>query len=365
MKLQPSQGGKEQTQDLCDVLVVDADPRTCETLRRGLDRTDITFRAARDVLQATLEMKRRPADLVVVNLQVNDNGGLNLLSQLRQAFPKTDAVALSKTPTPDVCLGAWRAGASDLLVAPMDAAAVRECLARVERSRRNRRQSVDRHQRLRSVCKQLNKARHEISQQVNLLCHDLVKAYQDLAHQLNTTQTSGEFARELGQEVEIEPLLRRTMEWILDRLGPVNAAVFLPDSEKNYTLGAYLNFDTNSDSVLMDVIGQTLVPLASQGNALLQIHTDQQSQDLFGQDAHLLLGRSWMACPAYFRNECLGVLVVFRGQDVPPEEAWAGIIESLCPVLAENIARAVRIYQRGLNTDSTEPHDDTQDEAGA
>ncbi len=218
---------------------------------------------------------------------------------------------------------------------------------------------------MRNVCRQLNKARHEISQQVNLLCHDLVKAYQDLAHQLNTTQTASEFQVALGQEVEIEPLLRRTMEWILDRLGPVNAAIFLPDSEKNYTLGAYLNFDTNADSVLVEVIGQTLVPLASQGSSMVQVHTDQQSQELFAEDARLLLGRSWMACPAYFRNECLGVLVVFRGQDTPPEETWATVIESVCPVLAENIARAVRIHQRGISADSTEPNDEAGDETGS
>jgi len=39
----------------------------------------------------------------------------------------------------------------------------------------------------------------------------------------------------------------------------VNAAVFLPDSERNYTLGAYLNFDTNADAVLTDLIAQTVV----------------------------------------------------------------------------------------------------------
>ena len=86
-------------------------------------------------------------------------------------------------------------------------------------------------QRLRTVCRQLNKARHEISQQVNLLCHDLVKAYQELAEQLNQTQVTGDFASSIGEEVEIETLMRRTMEWVLKKLGPVNAAVFLPDSE--------------------------------------------------------------------------------------------------------------------------------------
>ncbi len=129
MKLQPSQGGVQQAQVLRDVLVVGADPRTCETIRRGLERSDITVRVAGSVDQASLEMRRRPADLVVVSLQVNDNSGLDVLAHLRRSFPQTDAVALSRAVTPDLCLGAWRAGASDLLTAPADDAAVRECLA--------------------------------------------------------------------------------------------------------------------------------------------------------------------------------------------------------------------------------------------
>src|SRR5690242_10652412 len=55
--------------------------------------------------------------------------------------------------------------------------------------------------RLRLVCRRLNQARHEISQQVDLLCNDLVRAYQEMAQQLNLAQTASEFAQALSGEL--------------------------------------------------------------------------------------------------------------------------------------------------------------------
>ena len=346
--LQANQGKAKIQALLGDVLVVDADPRTGEVFRHGVGEEAITIRCATDVNQAALEMKRRPADMVVVNMQINDNSGLELLRRLHRAFPHTEAVAMTRSDNGAICLEASQAGASDLLMGPMDPSVIRACILRAQQRLLVRAQLRHRNVRLRNVCKQLNKARHEISQQVNLLCHDLVKAYQELAEQLNQTQLAGDFATVLGEEVQIEALLRRTMEWLLQKLGPVNAAVFLPDSESNYTLGAYLNYDTNADSVLMDVIAQTVVPEASEGVATLVLENDAPIEAMFGEDGKMLLGRAWLACRANYQNECLGVVVVFRNQGEPVDPAWSAIIESVSPILAEKIAQSVRMYQRGM-----------------
>ena len=348
MKYQSSQGASQTRAGLQDVLVVDSDHKTAALIRAGAQERGLTVRAAASLEQATLEMRRHPADVLMVNLQVGDNEGLDLLTRLRDLFPRTEAIALSRVKNPEVCLRAWRAGATDILLGKADVQEVQACLARAQQRRVHRDQAAARNLRLRSVCRSLNKARHEISQQVNLLCHDLVRAYQELAEQLNQTQVCGEFAAMVGQEVEIENVMRRSMEWLLKKLGPVNAAVFLPDSERNYSLGAYLNFDTSAESMLIDVVAQTVVAQAAEGTTALLVEDDQQIKDLFGNDANMLAGRSWLACGAYYQNECLGVLVVFRNQGEAIDTQWAGMLESVAPALAEQIARSIRIYQRGL-----------------
>lgn len=364
MKFQASQGQAAKHTGLQEVLVVDSDSRTTETIRLGALEKGLTVRAAASVEQATLEMKRHPADLMIVNMQVGDNAGTQLLARLRELFPQAETIALSRAKTPEICLQAWRAGATDMLLGTMDVQEVKACLDRAVQRRANKDQAQARNRRLRTVCRSLNKARHEISQQVNLLCHDLVKAYQELAEQLNQTQVSGEFAALVGPEVEIETLIRRSMEWLLKKLGPVNAAVFLPDSERNFALGAYLNFDTNADSMLLELVSQTIVAEAAEGASALLVETDQQIKDSFGAEANMLVGRSWLACGAYYQNECLAVIVVFRGQNEPLDPAWPALLESVGPVLAEKISRSIRIYQRALpQSDESDQGVDPEDYA--
>jgi hypothetical protein len=208
-----------------------------------------------------------------------------------------------------------------------------------------------RHERLRDVCRRLNKARHEISQQVDLLCNDLVRAYQDMAQQLNLTQNAADFAQALAGELDVEGVLRRTMEWILKKLGPLNAAIYLPNGDDQFALGAYLNLDTQADAPLIETLGRTIVRQA-RGSSALALEDDQVIRELFGEEGELLRGRQWLAVGCHTPRECLGVLVVFRrksagglgGTELGSQAR--GLIEATAPILAERIEHALGLYQR-------------------
>src|SRR5690242_8143989 len=90
-----------------DVLVVDADPSMGELVRNsGFSAARI--RTAASVDQANAEMKLKAADLVLVNLQINDNAGLNLIKSMRSDYPKSDMIAVSRIKRSELCLDAWR-----------------------------------------------------------------------------------------------------------------------------------------------------------------------------------------------------------------------------------------------------------------
>src|SRR5436190_2037010 len=117
----------------------------------------------------------------------------------------------SEKPHPAAGVANGGGGAGNLLVVDADSRMldlVRRAARRLEDARR-----LQRHERLRVVCRRLNKARHEISQQVDLLCNDLVRAYQEMAQQLNVAQNAAEFAQALQGELDVEGVLRKTMEW--------------------------------------------------------------------------------------------------------------------------------------------------------
>jgi DNA-binding response OmpR family regulator len=344
------------------LLVVDADARTVDLVRTAA-QAGAHIRHAASIDAAQAEMLRQPAQTVLVNLQIADHGGIELIKALKQRFGNADIVALSRSRRGETCLDAFRAGASDMLLAPFSSRDIEHALAASADRRKEAQHRAERHVRLRAVCRRLNKARHEISQQVDLLCNDLVHAYQDMAQQLNVTQTAAEFAQVLANELDVEGVLRRTMEWILKRLGPVNAAIYLPNGNDQFALGAYLNLDTQADAPLIDVVGKTIVPQARGANPLY-LDEDGAIQELFGEDGAPLCGRQWLAVGCHTPRECLGVLVIFRNKSGTGMSSTTELnaqslrhIEAAAPILAERIEQALGFFQRLHPRDDDESED--------
>jgi len=115
-----------------------------------------------------------------------------------------------------------------MLLAPLQPPDIYRAISNISIRRDQVEALAERNKRLRVVCRRLNKARHEISQQVDLLCNDLVRAYQDMAQQLNVTQLATDYADCVRGQIEVEGILRSSMEWVLAKLGPINAAVYSP-----------------------------------------------------------------------------------------------------------------------------------------
>lgn len=112
------------------------------------------------------------------------------------------------------------------------------------------------------MCRRLNTAREQVSQQVDTLCSDLVNAYQELADHMNQVTTATEFKGLIRNELDIESLLRTTLEFVLSRSGPTNAAIFLPTTSGDYSLGAYVNYDCPKETVdvLLDHLANVVAP---------------------------------------------------------------------------------------------------------
>jgi response regulator of citrate/malate metabolism len=334
-----------------DVLVVDADPNVGKLVQEL--RVTGQVRTATSIDQANAAMQSKPADVMLVNIQLTEQsgadaqgGGAGVIRSLRAKYPQTDMIAISRVRRSEVCIDAWRAGAADMLIAPLQAADVERSFDGIAERRARIEKLTKRNVRLRQVCKQLNRARHDISQQVDLLCNDLVRAYQEMAQQLNVTQLAGEYAQMLDDEIEVEGLLRRTMEWILQKVGPINAAVYLPDTERHYALGAYLNLDTEADAALISEVAETIVKEADSAKSVVAINTDKQLEDLFGASANRLKSRSWLATGCFAKGECLGVIVVFRNQGQGMEESIRGIIDVMAPILGAKMFDALGLYNR-------------------
>jgi FixJ family two-component response regulator len=305
-----------------------------------------------DGARARLGDDDRPAvDIVVIDERAPE--ALDLLREAAQAEPAVVPVLASTKPTLDLAVEAMRSGAVDLMKLGRTDDAVHA--ARASLALAIDRANVARHregrvERLRTVCRQLNSARQDISSQISGMCNDLVEAYQELSDQMDQLTISGEFNGIIRQELEIESLLRTALEFILAKIGPTNAAVFLPSNSNDFSLGAYVNCDFNAAALdtLLDHLGDSLAPRFERRSGVHVYPTRADTAQMLGDDAHWLPEHASIVFPCHREDECLAVVALFRDDRTPFEPGTQAMLETIGKLFSAQLARIIHVHHRHL-----------------
>ena len=90
-------------------------------------------------------------------------------------------------------------------------------------------------------------------------------------------KAAGEFARLIQSELDVETLLRHALEFVLARIGPTNAAVFLPGSTGEYALGAYVNLSCPKETaeVMLDHLANIAAPRLESTISVIDLSTPE------------------------------------------------------------------------------------------
>lgn len=270
--------------------------------------------------------------------------------QLSLEYPAIALVIISPNATLEEAIEAMRSGAVDLINGSEGPDNARPAIhAALERARIARHRE-DRTERLRTVCRKLNTARHEVTNQVSDMCNDLVDAYRELSGEIDKLSVSGEFNGIVRQELEIESLLRVVLEYILAKSGPTNAAIFLPASGNEYSLGAYVNADIPKSSVdsLLDHLAEVLAPRFEHRPGVHQYDSRRDVHRLMGADAHWLPDQTLLAFPCHHDDECLAIVTLFRDDHEPFSAEIVQILETISGLFSRQLARIIHVHHRHL-----------------
>lgn len=287
-------------------------------------------------------------DLMIVEPDLPGGDGLELSRHVQKASPVTNVLFITRDGSATNAIEAMRAGvfdiisehsSSDILTDRIEIALAK---ARIERER-NERIVI-----LKKICKELNTARHEISEQVDVLCKDLVNAYQDIAGQMDEVAVSSEFKTLLSQELDVEDLLRTALQYLLTKTGPTNAAVFLPDSDQNYGLGAYVNYDCPRESItaLLDHLCYSICPQMALETEIISFDDTQEFCDWIDTDSDFLTDAQVIAFSCMHKEECLAVVVLFRNKADRFTDDLAGTLDTLRSIFAEQLSNIIKIHHR-------------------
>lgn len=350
------------------VLLVDAS----DALRPLLEQSKAEHGKVEVVYAATIKAASKLiADAGKIDLamipQASDGSGLGLARQLKEKDPATATVLLTQTPDFTLAQEAMQMGAADIIIKPVKADAdwlestTERVAAALDRQWAERVRST-RIRKLKRLCRKLNDARLEVTEQVDVLCNDLVTAYQELAVQVqNVTQTAG-YREAIGEELDLEAVLRKTLEYIVQQAGPCNAAVFLPSSADEFSLGGYVNYDCTKESadMLLEHLADVLAPaVANKGEELMHVTDNHSLDELLGDDWNYLADCDLLALPVNHDGEALAVITLFRDNDQPFTEPAIDAMSSIADQMGELLGRIIRVHHRAIPEFDSGPSDET------
>jgi len=332
-------------------LVVSESDSTAMLVGPALGELEVPMECQYTVDDARLRLSQseRPRIDVIV-IRQDTPGALEFVRQLTLSSPAIACVIVCDQATLDDAVSAMRSGAADIISADlgpeMAGAALRSALDRSRIARQREERSI----RLRAVCKKLNSARHEVTNQVSDMCNDLVDAYRELSGEIDKLSICGEFNGIIRQELEIESLLRVVLEFILAKTGPTNAAIFLPSSGSEFSLDAYVNADIPKASVdaLLDHLAEILAPRFEHRPGVHQYDTRRDVARLMGPDAHWLPEQTLLAFPCLHNDECLAVVTLFRDDHEHFSGETVRLLDTISALFSRQLARIIHVHHRHL-----------------
>lgn len=303
------------------------------------------------VAAGNTESERAAFDVVISDAELPDGSGLRLAPATREAG--ISLVIAGEGLGVEQAVVAMRAGAADMLFGGVGGGELIERIVSAAARAREQRRQRGRIVKLKRMCRRLNTARERVARQVDTLCTDLVQAYQELADQMNQVTTATEFKGLIRNELDIESLLRTTLEFVLGRSGPTNAAIFLPTTSGDYSLGAYVNYDCPKDTVdiLLDQLANQVAPRFEHLPGLTVL-TDRRELDRYiGDDAQWLEGSGVAAMACRHGGETLAIFMLFRDRRNPYSDGLLEQVRTIGDLFAMQLARVIHIHHRHLPKD--------------
>ena len=308
---------------------------------------------AETVKEAMKTIESDHIDLALIRTELPDGSGLTLTRELARTGRVPASILLAENPTIDEAVEAMRSGAVDIVSCRAAAAelilSVRTAFDR-SRMARTREARIDR---LTRVCRRLNQARHEVTEQVSSLCGDLVNAYEELSGQVLELGVASEFGALIRQELDVESLLRTGLEFILAKTGPTNAAVFLPATSSDFSLGAYVNYDCPKDAadVLLDHLAGIVAPRMEKEHEMKVLTTQDELTEFMGEGAHWLSESRAITFSCHHEDECLAVVILFRDRRNPFADSVIPTLKVIADLFGKQLARVIHIHHRHLPKD--------------
>ncbi|HMN42424.1 MAG TPA: hypothetical protein PKE29_16405 [Phycisphaerales bacterium] len=294
----------------------------------------------------------RTFDAVIADCALPDGDAMPLAALAAQR--EIPVILAAKRASLDLAACAMRWGMADLVEASghVGPALVQRILGAAARSRNLRRDRSEQARRLFRLHHAPANPNRRDARQSPPNFTDLTARPQPEQSVKNATNVS-EFKGLIRGELDIEALLRTTLEFVLARSGPTNAAVFLPTTSGDYSLGAYVNYDCPKDTcdVLLDHLANAVAPrfeTVKPPSGMTHLTDAAALEDFLDHDADWLKGSHVVGFPCSHDGECLAIFMLFRDHRSPFNQPLLEQVKTVGELFAAQLARVIHIHHRHL-----------------
>ncbi len=116
----PSRASTERAQPLLHLLIIDQDKALQQSLDAALSERRICVTAASSGSEAQLLLAQHDVDVVMMDFELADMNGIDLLRRIKQVRPSAGVLFLTGHPSVSLTVEGMRAGANDVLVKPQN-----------------------------------------------------------------------------------------------------------------------------------------------------------------------------------------------------------------------------------------------------
>lgn len=330
------------------VLCFEDDPAERRNLEQAAAGLKLSVHSTSNTDEFSTTFTTGDFDVVLLSLDRHEAEAVRIATEIAESEQPVSVLLTVKSPSLEHGVLAMRCGAADLIAKPFNTEELRERLASAAERAQRLRQQTRRIERLKRICRRLNKQRQEVNNQVDVLCGDLVNAYQELAGQVDSQHTDP-LAATIESELDVESLLRKTLEYMLTKTGPTNAAVYLPGNNGDFSLGAYINYDLQRDTAdtLLDHLADIVPHRFQHERTVTMLASDQDLTDCFNEDATWLSGSSAMVASCHSNDgNCLAVIVVFRDRNEGFTPGAVADLRLIRDTFSRQLAKVVRVHNR-------------------
>jgi len=130
------------------ILIVDDEKNIRRTLTVALESMEHEVSSATNSALALAELKAHPYDVVLLDLRLSQESGLDVLEEILQVAPRVSVVMVTAYASVETAVEAMRRGAFDYLPKPCTPDQVRQVLGRIEKTRKLERRVAELESRL-------------------------------------------------------------------------------------------------------------------------------------------------------------------------------------------------------------------------